>query len=83
MKQWKTPQITNLDVSKTMEQGWGEKWICTECCKTSNYDRNQNNAEHFHKGFCSHHPKNHKNGWEYSLATVVKNTGDVVCKAHS
>lgn len=82
MKQWKTPKNIDLELSNTMEEmelGWGQKWICTVCCKTSNKDKNMNNAEHFHKGWCAHHPKNNGEDWNHSLSTVVENTGDIQC----
>ena len=48
-------------------------------------DKNENNAEHFHKGWCPHHPKENGNNWQDSLSTVVENTKETynMCKAHS
>ena len=89
MKKWETPEVQGLNLSFTADEmgiaAWGERYICTVCCKTSNFDKNQNNAEHFHKGGCPHHPKNNDNNWQDSLFTVVENTKEIynMCKAHS
>ena len=84
MKHWETPMINNLALGFTKAEmvGWGIEYICTECCKTSNKDKNINNATHFHKGWCDYHPTNieeNQSGLD-PLSTVVENTGNITCR---
>lgn len=87
MKKWETPEVQGLNLSFTADEmgiaAWGTGYICTVCCKTSNFEKNQNNAKHFHEGWCPYYPK--KDNLKDPLSTVVENNEETykMCKAHS
>ena len=78
MKQWEIPKETDLKLSSTMES-WGTGWICPVCCKPSNVDKNEENAQHIHTGQCPHDIKNNGGNWGESFAVLIPNTARIRC----